>query len=119
MKRQKNKKTGRKPLSNGKGNPIGEVRVMQINSATTTLSFAPISGAQSTSAATATSSTNSDQAVLNMSSTTFARLVQDAKSYPEVRNEVVAAYQSQVASGHYPPPDVISGLASLLSGASD
>ncbi|HEX4140812.1 MAG TPA: hypothetical protein VHY09_10730 [Candidatus Methylacidiphilales bacterium] len=42
--------------------------------------------------------------------------MQEAKSYPEVRSEVVAAYTAQVASGHYPPVDVISGLADLLSG---
>lgn len=102
---------------------------MQITSATT-IPFVPVSFGTSATKSTvssddsdqAASSTseqaalsNSDQAALNMTSATFSSLVQEAKAYPEVRSEVVSAYATQVASGHYPPTDVLSGLADLLS----
>jgi hypothetical protein len=72
------------------------------------------SAERTTSASTTVSGV--DQASLKMTSATFSSLVQEAQSYPEVRSEVVAAYQAQVASGHYPPVSVIAGLADLLSG---
>jgi hypothetical protein len=96
---------------------------MQINSAIS-VSFVPVTTSTNvTTPSTAVSSTSvedSDQPTLQITSPTFTSLVQEAASYPEVRSEVVAAYAAQVASGHYPPVDVISGLANLLSGtASD
>jgi hypothetical protein len=92
---------------------------MQVNSAIT-VSFVP--GYTSTSGVTQTSTPVADDTetpALQITSPTFTALVQEAKSYPEVRSEVVAAYAAQVASGHYPPVDVISGLADLLSGTQD
>ncbi len=110
------KKKLRKPLRKMRDDPTNKVRVMQINSATT-IPFVPVttgtSGTRSSSPATATA-----QSPLQLTSPTFSSMVEEAKSYPEVRSEVVAAYKAQVASGHYPPAVVISGLADLLSGGS-
>ncbi len=76
--------------------PTNKVRVMQINSATT-IPFVPVttgtSGTRSSSPATATA-----QSPLQLTSPTFSSMVEEAKSYPEVRSEVVAAYKAQVAS---------------------
>jgi anti-sigma28 factor (negative regulator of flagellin synthesis) len=95
---------------------------MQINS-TLTVPFLPVSASDTSSTkstATATTSANAatETPTLQITSPTFSALVEEAKSYPEVRSEVVAAYAAQVASGHYPPAVVISGLADLLSDAS-
>lgn len=86
---------------------------MQINSAIT-VPFVPASTGTSVTKSS-TSSTDHEQSALQITSPTFSSLVNEAKSYPEVRSEVVAAYATQVASGHYPPASVISGLANLLS----
>ena len=91
---------------------------MQINSATT-VPFAPVTTGTSVAKTSSAPAQTSDDSSLQISSPTFISLVQEAKSYPEVRSEVVAAYAAQVASGHYPPTDVISALANLLSGTSD
>jgi hypothetical protein len=90
---------------------------MQINSAIT-VPFVPVSTDTGTSVAKAvdTISSASDKPALQITSPTFSALVEEAKTYPEVRSQVVAAYTAQVASGHYPPSSVISGLADLLSG---
>jgi hypothetical protein len=90
---------------------------MQINSATT-LPFVPVSTTDASVATSSATAETSDAPALQITSPTFSALVQEAKSYPEVRSEVVAAYAAQVASGHYPPVDVISGLADLLSDTS-
>lgn len=87
---------------------------MQINSATT-VPLVPVNTVTNVTKSP-TSVQEADEPVLQLSSPTFASLVQEAKSYPEVRSEVVAAYAAQVATGHYPPTDVMSGLADLLSG---
>jgi hypothetical protein len=117
MKRRKNKKSGANPLRKRLDIPMAEVRVMQITSSTT-IPFAPVTVSTGASATqSSASSGNSDQAELNMSSATFDSLVKEASSFPEVRSEVVDAYAAQVATGHYPPVDVISGLADLLSGS--
>jgi len=90
---------------------------MQVNSAIAfTVPFVPVNTGTSVTKSSA-SAQDSEQPALQITSPTFTALVQEAKSYPEVRSEVVAAYAAQVASGHYPPVDVISGLANLLSGA--
>ena len=92
---------------------------MQINSATT-IPFVPVpvgsSTASTTTSSSTTSSTHSDQAVLNMSASTFSSLVQEAKSYPEVRSEVVDAFKARVASGGYPSEDIVAGLIKLVGG---
>ncbi len=90
---------------------------MQINSAIS-VSFVPVTTSTNLTQSSPKAE-DADQAALQITSPTFTSLVQEAKSYPEVRSEVVAAYKAQVASGHYPPSDVISGLAGLLSGASN
>jgi len=89
---------------------------MQITS-TITVPLVQVSPDTSTAKPTAPVE-DSDQSLLQISSPTFSALVEEAKSYPEVRSELVAAYAAQVASGHYPPAAVISGLAGLLSGES-
>ncbi len=97
---------------------------MQITSATT-IPFVPVTFGTGTTKSSASSdessasSSTSDQAALNLSSATFSSLVKEAKAYPEVRSEVVTAYKAQMATGHYPPVDVVSGLADLLSGGSN
>ena len=89
---------------------------MQVTSAIAlTVPFVPVNTGTSVTKSTATAQ-DSDQPALQISSPAFTELVEEAKSFPEVRSEVVAAYAAQVASGHYPPVDVISGLANLLSG---
>jgi hypothetical protein len=117
MSGRKNKKTVGKRLRKQKTDPIHKVRVMQINSAIT-VPFVPVSTNTSTSVtkAASTTSSGSDETALQITSPTFSALVEEAKTYPEVRSQVVAAYTAQVASGHYPPSSVISGLADLLSG---
>ena len=116
MKRPNSKKLTGKNLRKYPKLPKGKVRVMQISNATT-IPFVPLSMSTSTTK-TADTSELPDSASLRLTSASFASLVKEAKAYPEVRTEVVAAYQAQVASGHYPPKDVMSGLASLLSGQS-
>ncbi len=97
-------------------NPIDRLRVMQINSAIT-VPFVQVSTDASTSVTkSAETSSGSEESALQITSPTFSALVEEAKTYPEVRSHVVAAYAAQVASGHYPPASVISGLADLLSG---
>ncbi len=91
---------------------------MQVNSAIT-VSFVPAYTSTSGVTQSSTSVDDTEQPGLQITSPTFTALVQEAASYPEVRSEVVAAYAAQVASGHYPPVDVISGLANLLSGTPD
>ncbi len=92
---------------------------MQINSAIT-VPFVQVSTDTSTSVTKAADTTSGgpEEATLQITSPTFSALVEEAKTYPEVRSHVVAAYAAQVASGHYPPASVISGLADLLSGSS-
>ena len=92
---------------------------MQINSAIT-VPFVQVSSTDTSSvtkSAATTSKGGSEEASLQITSPTFSSLVEEAKTYPEVRSHVVAAYAAQVASGHYPPASVISGLANLLSGS--
>jgi hypothetical protein len=120
---RKNKKSSEKKLKglrNKTRNPIVGVRVMQINSAIS-VSFVPMTTTSTgvTQSSVTTDDTDTEQPALQITSPTFTALVQEAAAYPEVRSEVVAAYAAQVASGHYPPVDVISGLANLLSGVSD
>jgi hypothetical protein len=117
MNSHKNQNSAGNMLNKQARDPMAEVRVMQVNSSTSVpLTFVTTSDrATSVSASTQ----KSEQPVVQINSPTFSSLVEEAKSYPEVRNEVVAAYQSQIASGQYPPVDVISGLADLLTGATD
>jgi len=92
---------------------------MQINSAIT-VPFVQVSTSDTSASVTkaaATTSGGSEEAALQITSPTFSALVEEAKTYPEVRSHVVAAYAAQVASGHYPPASVIAGLADLLSGS--
>jgi anti-sigma28 factor (negative regulator of flagellin synthesis) len=58
----------------------------------------------------------SDQAVLNVSPDSFSRLVQEAGSMPEVRNEVVDAFKARIQSGQYPPQEVVAGLVDVIGG---
>jgi hypothetical protein len=90
---------------------------MQVNSSTSVPLTFVTSGDRGTSVSTSTQ--ESEQPVVQINSPTFSSLVEEAKSYPEVRDHVVADYKSQIATGQYPPVDVISGLASLLSGSVD
>ena len=90
---------------------------MQINSATT-VPFVPASTGTSVTKSSASSMDN-EQSTLQITSPRFSSLVNEAKSYPEVRSEVVARFAAQVATGHYPPAVVISKMADLLSGAAD
>jgi hypothetical protein len=90
---------------------------MQINSAIT-LPFVPVSTTDASVATSSASAQTSEAPALQITSPTFSALVDEAKSYPEVRSRVVAAYASQIASGHYPPVDVIARLADLLSDSS-
>ena len=91
---------------------------MQINSAIT-VPFVQVSSTDTSVTKSAAKTTGgSEVSSLQITSPTFSALVKVAKTYPEVRSHVVAAYASQVASGHYPPSSVISGLADLLSGSS-
>jgi len=115
MSSRKKKNSEEKNLRKMRGSPIAKVRVMQINSAIS-VSFVPLTTTGNGVTQSATQVVDPEQPVLQITSPTFTSLVQEAKSYPEVRSEVVAAYAAQVASGHYPPVDVISGLANLLSG---
>ena len=96
--------------------PIHQVRVMQINTAIT-VPFVQVSTDTSVTKSAATTTGGSEESTLQITSPTFSYLVEEAKTYPEVRSHVVAAYAAQVASGHYPPSSVISGLAGLLSGS--
>jgi hypothetical protein len=111
----KKKYSAEKKLRLMRENPKARVRVMQINSAIS-VSFVPSTTTGNGVTQSATQAADPEQPTLQITSPTFTSLVQEAKSYPEVRSEVVAAYTAQVASGHYPPVDVISGLADLLSG---
>jgi hypothetical protein len=115
---RKNKKSVGKKLRKRTKSPIDRVRVMQINSAIT-VPFVQVSSTDTSSVtkSAATTSKGSEEASLQITSPTFSSLVEEAKTYPEVRSHVVAAYAAQVASGHYPPASVISGLANLLSGS--
>jgi len=92
---------------------------MQITS-TTTIPFVPVpmgtSATVTTTSSSSTSSPDSDQAVLNMSASTFSSLVQEAKAYPEVRSDVVQAYKAGIASGSYPSEEVVAGLIKLMGG---
>jgi hypothetical protein len=56
---------------------------------------------------------------VQISSPTFSSLVQEATAFPEVRDQVVAAYKSQIASGQYPSAEVVSALADRLTGSLD
>ena len=91
---------------------------MQINSAITE-PFVQVSTDTGLTKSAATTTGGSEESTLQLTSPTFSSLVTEAKSYPEVRSHVVAAYAAQVATGHYPPASVISGLANLLSGTGD
>ncbi len=83
---------------------------MQITSVTPSLlSFAP---ARTTSSPVDTQ--GSDQLVSNISPDTFSSFVQEAKAQPEVRQDVVDSFKARIASGHYPPQDIIEGLTNLL-----
>jgi hypothetical protein len=116
---RKNKKTVGKQLRKRTNAPMDRVRVMQINSAIT-VPFVQVSSTDTgVTKSAATTTGGSEEASLQITSPTFSSLVEEAKTYPEVRSQVVAAYAAQVASGHYPPASVISGLANLLSGTSD
>ena len=115
---RKKKISKEKTLKKMMENPIADVRVMQINSAIT-VSFVPMTTTGNGVTQSTATTADTEQPALQITSPTFSALVEEAKSYPEVRSEVVAAYAAQVASGHYPPVDVISGLANLLSGTSD
>jgi hypothetical protein len=115
MRRRKKKILQEKTLRKMRVNPIRSVRVMQINSAIS-VSFVPMTTTSTGVTQSSAPAADSEQPTLQITSPTFTALVQEAASYPEVRSEVVAAYAAQVASGHYPPVDVISGLANLLSG---
>jgi hypothetical protein len=42
--------------------------------------------------------------------------VNEARSYPEVRSQVVDSFKSRIQSGNYPSQDVISGLSRVLGG---
>jgi anti-sigma28 factor (negative regulator of flagellin synthesis) len=117
MRRQKKQKSSDLSLRNKRGNPIAKLRVMQITS-TSTVPYLPVSTSSGTTKPTAPAQ-DSEPPALALTSPTFFALVQEAKSYPEVRSELVAAYKAQVASGHYPAPDVISGLADLFSDTSN
>ena len=89
---------------------------MQITSATT-IPFVPLpTGMSAATTPSPASSTDSDQAVLNMSASTFSSLVQQAKSYPEVRSDVVQAYKAGIANGSYPSEEVVAGLIKLMGG---
>ena len=114
MSGQKNRKSSGKNLRKQRKNPTAKVSVMQINSAIT-VPFMPVSTTDTSVAKSTVPVQTTEQPAMQFTSPTFSSLVEEAKSYPEVRSEVVAAYAAQVASGHYPPVDVISGLADLLS----
>jgi len=88
---------------------------MQIGSTTTAIPFVPVTAGTSTNSSTA-SSNDTDKAVLNTSGDTFSSLVNEAKSYPEVRGEVVDAYKARIASGSYPSEEVVEGLIKLMGG---
>jgi hypothetical protein len=90
---------------------------MQINS-TLSIPFVQVSTTDTSSTKSSATAQAADAPVLQITSPTFSGLVQEAKDFPEVRSEVVAAYATQVASGHYPPAGVISRLADLLSDSS-
>jgi hypothetical protein len=115
MSGRKNKKSVVKQLKKLTSAPIAGVRVMQINSAIT-VPLVQVSTDTSVTKSAATTTGGSEETTLQITSPTFSSLVEEAKTYPEVRSHVVAAYTAQVASGHYPPASVISGLANLLSG---
>ena len=92
---------------------------MQINSAIT-VPFLQVSSTDTgVTKSAATTSGGSEEPLMQITSPTFSALVEEAKTYPEIRSHVVAAYAAQVASGHYPPTSVISALANLLSGTID
>ena len=57
-----------------------------------------------------------DQLAMSLSPDTFAGLVRDAGSMPEVRSDLVDAYKSQVRTGNYPTEDDLDGLIDLMGG---
>ncbi len=73
------------------------------------LAYVPIASSRSS-----TPSPSSDQLAMSLSPDTFAGLVSDASSMPEVRGEVVDAFKAQVQSGQYPGSDVLDGLVDLM-----
>jgi anti-sigma28 factor (negative regulator of flagellin synthesis) len=114
MKSPKKPRPAQDSLRKRADHPIKKSKAMQINSATT-IPFLPVTAGLGTAKTATTPSTNSDQAVMNTSASTFASLVEEAKSYPEVRSSVVEAYKSAIASGKYPSDQVMAGLAKTLS----
>jgi hypothetical protein len=120
MNRPKTPKNAKKVLSKKLDNPIAEVRVMQVTSATIVPFFPVVIGTNSNGdLGIAPTPTQIDRALLHVSAESFAQLVKTAKSYPEVRSDLVSSYKSQVANGSYPSEDTVSGLAKRLSGSAD
>ncbi len=62
---------------------------------------------------TSTDSGN-DSVEISPGALSAARLVDAVKSAPEVRPAAVQRLKSAVASGNYPPPAIIEGLARLI-----
>ena len=107
-------KSGQNPqdfLRYANKNPMLEVRLMQINSVT---SSAPLSYVKAPVASPAPAP--GDQVSISLSPGTFSSLVQQANQTPEVRSDAVEAYKSRVQAGHYPAQDVIEGLINLMGG---
>jgi hypothetical protein len=73
------------------------------------LAYAPIASSRSSAPPS-----SGDQVSMSLSPETFASLVSDAGSMPEVRGGVVDAYKSQVQSGLYPTSDTVDGLVDLM-----
>ena len=118
MKLPKSKKTAHKLLSKPGDSPIAEVRVMQVNSATV-VPFFPVVIGGTNNASTTSTPPQIDHALLHVTAENFTNLVKAAKAYPEVRNDVVSAYKSQLANGSYPSDQTIAGLASRLTGSDE
>ncbi len=91
---------------------------MQISSATTTIPFTfnRVSSQSFSFADETEGSSSMDKAVLNMDATQFTALVADAKSMPEVRDDVVDSFKTRISNGEYPSAHVMSGLTDVLSG---
>ncbi len=91
---------------------------MQISSVTTTQLISPLAKTtNSPSSANVSSSSSSDEAVINFSPDSFSSLVSEAGQMPEVRNDVVDSFKSRIASGQYPTQATIAGLTNILGGS--
>ncbi|MEI9998743.1 MAG: flagellar biosynthesis anti-sigma factor FlgM [Verrucomicrobiota bacterium] len=86
---------------------------MQISSATTPYLYS-VPAETGSGGSAPTPAEGSDRAELNISSDTFSSFVEQAKSYPEVRSDVVNSFKSQIQNGHYPPQDIVEGLLHLV-----